>query len=325
MFELAAQFVFTSGQLMVAGICVLGGLAVGLAFYWAAGAVMGSSAAGLSAELGAESRMLAAKGRRASGAGGADGLLGVAAGLMPTFLPVARRLPFAGIRRDFAAQYTRAGRPGGLEDEELFAVALMLSVLFGCLLSVVGLLIAGPTGLLGGLLGVAMGPMLVSSSLASKVRERDKAIARTIPFVLDLLVLTMRAGASLQIAMQQVCDDYRGHPVGIEFKTTLVDIEMGSTSRQAFVNFAKRTPIPVIKFLVDEIVQSDELGRPIAQTLERLADQTRVRRVQDATATAGTAKVAVLAPGVLILFAGMIILLAPFGLKILYGGMNPSL
>jgi hypothetical protein len=47
--------------------------------------------------------------------------------------------------------------------------------------------------------------------------------------------------------------------------------------------------------------------------------------VQDATATAGTAKVAVLAPGVLILFAVLIVLLAPFGLKILFANEGPNL
>lgn len=330
MFELALQTLLTPEQFTLLATCLMAGLSVSLAVAGvlnALGVFSKDSASDMPLELSAElrrefNRVLVTRGVKTS----AGGLLGFATGLIPLVLPISRRLPLQGIRRSYAEQYARAGWPGGLEDDEIFAIAVVLGVCFACVLGAFGGLLQGVPGVIvASLVGLATGPMLVSASLSGRVRERDKAITRTIPFVLDLLVLTMRAGASLQIALRQVCEDYRGHPIGVEFTATLADIERGSTARQAFVNFANRAPVPIVKYLVDEIVQSDELGRPIATTLERLADQTRVRRVQDATSTAGAAKVAVLAPGVLNLFAVLIVLLAPFGLKILFANEGPNL
>ncbi|HEX8876291.1 MAG TPA: type II secretion system F family protein [Phycisphaerales bacterium] len=330
MFELALQTLLTPEQFTLLAACLLAGLSVALAVAGVLkmfGVLSGENGSEMPLELSAElrrefNRVLVTRGVKTS----AGGVLGVATALIPLVLPISRRLPLDGLRRSYSEQYARAGWPGGLEDDELPAIALVLGVGIACVLGAFGALLQGPPGLIvAALVGFATGPMLVSASLSGRVRERDKAITRTIPFVLDLLVLTMRAGASLQIALRQVCEDYRGHPIGVEFAATLADIERGSTARQAFVNFASRAPVPIVKYLVDEIVQSDELGRPIATTLERLADQTRVRRVQDATSTAGAAKVAVLAPGVLILFAVLIVLLAPFGLKILFANEAPTL
>ena len=327
MYELAIQTLLTPLQFTLLASCLMVGLAVGLAVAGVLSTFRKSAPTDVSLDLSAElrrefNRILVTRGVKTE----AGGLLGFATKFMPLVLPISRRLPLQGIRRNFAEQYARAGWPGGLDDDELFAIAVVLSGVFGLAFGAFGSLLQGVPGfIIAGIVGIAVGPMLVSASLSGRVRDRDKAITRTIPFVLDLLVLTMRAGASLQIAMRQVCEDYRGHPIGAEFAATLADIERGSTARQAFVNFAHRAPVPIVKYLVDEIVQSDELGRPIATTLERLADQTRVRRVQDATATAGTAKVAVLAPGVLILFAVLIVLLAPLGLKILFANQGPNL
>ena len=76
----------------------------------------------------------------------------------------------------------------------------------------------------------------------------------------------------------------------------------------------------MVTTFVDDLLQSEELGRPIADTLESLADRVRTIRTQDAIDTAGKAKVMVLVPGTLILLACMIMLFAPFIVKFYYQG-----
>jgi pilus assembly protein TadC len=78
--------------------------------------------------------------------------------------------------------------------------------------------------------------------------------------------------------------------------------------------------VSVVRTFVDDVIQSEELGRPIADTLERLADRVRVRRVQEAVDTAGKAKVMVLVPGMLVLMATLLVLFAPFIVRWYYGG-----
>jgi tight adherence protein C len=247
-----------------------------------------------------------------------EGLIGIAKTLMPIFLPIARQIELTEFKKTMGERHKKAGYPGAFSVDELFAMGLMLGILLMVLVSVL-IVMVFPKAIIAAPILVALGPVLVSSNLESMAQERLQKVGRTLPFVLDLLVLVMRAGASLPMAMNRVKTDYAGHPIGDEFALTIRDLDMGSTSKQSFSNLADRCPHPAVKYLVDEIVQSEELGRPIADTLESLGDRFRVRRVQDATDTAGKAKVKVLAPGVLVLFAGLILLLSPFGMRFFHG------
>jgi tight adherence protein C len=245
----------------------------------------------------------------------ASGLFGLVLPILPTVAAITRRLPGVDvIRSDLTKNYARAGWPGGLTDDELVAIALLvgavlcipLAVLFGLYDPFLAPL---------GFIGLLMGPGLVSTKLLGQGKVRDNSIIRVMPFVLDLLVLSLRAGASLSVAMGIVAKDYKGHPLGEEFGATLKDIEMGTTLKTAFESLAQRVPSRVVRTFVDEVIQSEELGRPIAGTLERLSDRVRVNRVQDATNVAGKAKVMVLVPGLLVLLATLIVLFAPWVVK----------
>lgn len=218
------------------------------------------------------------------------------------------------IRADLSKNYARAGWPGGLTDEELLALSLLIGAGLALILAALFALYSPWVAPLG-IIGLLLGPSLVSAKMKGQGKARDNSIIRAMPFVLDLLVLSLRAGTSLSVAMEIVARDYAGHPVGEEFRATLKDIEMGTTAKQAFLNLAARVPSIVVRTFVDEVIQSEELGRPIADTLERLSDRVRVNRVQDATEVAGKAKVLVLVPGMLVLLATLVVLFTPWIVK----------
>ena len=262
-----------------------------------------------------EAQLDAARAKRAKGS--LTFRLGLA--LTPAVSPMANRLCSPAQREELSEYYARAGFPGGLREDEVLAFSYMqafgLGVALGVALAAAGILLGFPMLLVPALLCpllAAAGPGISKSSYQSEAIKREKKIIRVFPYVLDLLVLTMKSGASLTIAMERVCSDYRGHPVGDEFRAVLTDIELGSTSRQAFENFGKRVPVKVVTTFVDDILQAEELGQPVAEALERLSDRVRVRRIQDARATAGNAKVKVLIPSVLVMFAALIMLFSPF-------------
>jgi len=302
------------GPLIMLFASALGGLAVALIVYLVFGAI-NNEAERVRAKISETQRAFRRQNTTNRGA-----FIDLGMNFMPVMMPLSRALPLDSIKVSLAERYAHAGWPGGMSDDEVYALSLLL----GCVVAIpVALLLAlllHPLASVLALVFVVLGPGLVSSSLGSKGKARDSAIGRTMPFVLDLLTLTMRAGASLPIAMARVTIDYANHPIGEEFKATLSDVELGSTTKQAFQNFAARVPLPVIKSFVDDLVQSEELGRPIAETLERLSDGMRVRRVQDAMDTAGRAKVLVLIPGMLVFIATLILLFSPFGVRFYYGG-----
>lgn len=254
----------------------------------------------------------------------ASGLFGLVLPILPAIANMTKKVPGIDvIRRDLAKNYARAGWPGGLTDDELVAMSLLVGALvclpLGALFSLYDPYLA-PLGIV----GLLMGPGLVSTKLMGQGKVRDNAIIRVMPFVMDLLVLSLRAGASLTVAMDIVAKDYAGQPLGEEFRATLKDIEMGTTLKNAFESLALRVPSHVIRTFVDEVIQSEELGRPIAGTLERLSDRVRVTRVQDATNVAGKAKVMVLVPGLLVLLATLIVLFAPWIVKFQEEGVSFS-
>ena len=306
MFDLASPLVLIA-------TCLLMGVSIGIGAYLVSAEL---NARGLAVELAHSKAGSSSKRRRNS-----TGLLAVAAPFLPLSIALGRTLGLRSLRSTLALRYARAGYPGGFDDDELVGLGLLLGVLLA--LPVILLLVVVDPRLapIGALL-MLVGPGLLSSSYNSQGNKRELEISRVMPFVLDLLVLTMRAGASLQQAIERVAGDYVDHPIGVEFSAVLTDFGTGMTTKESFQNLAHRVPTEPMRLFVDDLVQGEELGRPLADIFERQADQSRVRRVQEATDTAGKAKVLVLIPGMLVFIAVLILLFAPFFVRWYYGGLR---
>ena len=100
----------------------------------------------------------------------------------------------------------------------------------------------------------------------------------------------------------------------------LAEIDVGSPRAEAFKKMAGRLKIPDITALVDALVQSEELGWPLADTLEGLADRLSGERMLRAQSTAGAAGVYVMLPSTLVLLSAVLLLFAPFIVRYLVTG-----
>lgn len=167
-----------------------------------------------------------------------------------------------------------------------------------------------------------LGFLGVVSSLKTRADARRLQILRVMPYVLDLMVLILRSGTSMSIALQRVVADYSDHPVGDELGQVLAEMEMGSTRVEALRRLAERVDGADIAALADSIVQSEELGWPLADTLARQADRMAAERVLQAQAKAGTAGVMVMIPSTLVLMAAVLLLFGPMIVRFLQGGMK---
>jgi tight adherence protein C len=216
--------------------------------------------------------------------------------------------------------YVRAGYPGGLDDDELVATGALLSVLFTIGLGFLSVAFFGIDLVWLALLGLPLGFMVVVAHLKSAAKEREVEIMRAMPYAMDLLVLMLRSGTSMRIALGRLIEDYQGHSLGIELGQVIAEIDVGSPRTEAFKKMADRLKIPDITSLVDAIVQSEELGWPLADTLERLADRINAERILNAQATAGAAGVYVMLPSTLVLMSAVLLLFAPFLVRYLVTG-----
>jgi len=237
-----------------------------------------------------------------------------------TLAATIERLGLEPLRQYMHEPYVRAGYPGGLDDDELVATGTLVSMGLMAIIGFVAVAFFGPTMVWLALVGLPLGFFAVVVQLKTRAEEREVEILRAMPYVIDLLVLMLRSGTSMRIAMARVIDDYQRHPFGVELGQVLAEIDVGSPRAEAFKKMAERLKIPDITSLVDAIVQSEELGWPLADTLERQADRIHSERVLRAQATAGAAGVLVMLPAALVLASAVLLLFAPFIVRYMVTG-----
>ena len=251
-----------------------------------------------------------------------SGMFKLALPLIQMLAPLFRTQSCESLRAYVGAPYAKAGHPGGLDEAELLAMSLLLGVGATALLVVAFAGLLGGGGAVLGLLGIPAGLMLTVGSLKTRGELREKRIMASLPYVLDLLVLVLRSGTSINQAIERVVQDYAGHPVGEEFGQVLAEIQLGSDRRGAFRRLAQRLELDDIQIVVDNILQSEELGWPLADTLERLSDRLNTRRSLRAQEYAGSAGVMVMLPSTLVLMSVVLLMFGPLIVRFVRGEMS---
>lgn len=160
--------------------------------------------------------------------------------------------------------------------------------------------------LFAGLAGI-MGYLLPGLWLQRQTVNRRKAIQNALPDALDLFIVCMEAGSSLDQAIMKASDELEiSHPeLTEELRFVTTEIRAGKPRLEAFKNFAKRTGVDDVRTLVALLVQTDRFGTSIAQALRTHATQARIKRRQLAEERARKIGVKLVFPLVLLLFPGV--------------------
>jgi len=152
--------------------------------------------------------------------------------------------------------------------------------------------------------------------LRRTLRSRHFSIMLALPFVLDLLTLSVEAGMDFMSALQRNCERRRIDPLNEELIRMTREIQMGTARRVALRNLSERVRQPDLKSVAFALIQADELGVPIAPILRIQSEQLRSRRFDRAERLANEAPVKMLGPLLLCIFpAVLIVLLAPILLE----------
>ena len=148
--------------------------------------------------------------------------------------------------------------------------------------------------------------------LRGTLKRRHLAIMRALPFVLDLLTLSVEAGMDFMNALQRNCERRKLDPLNEELIRMTREIQVGTPRRVALRNMAERVRQPDLKGVAHALIQADELGVSIGAILRIQSDQLRNRRFERAEKLANEAPVKMLGPLMLCIFpAVFIILLGP--------------
>jgi tight adherence protein C len=234
--------------------------------------------------------------------------------VMPVVRSIGRflgRLTPTGAIDNISHQLMIAGNPNNLGAREFYGINLgstILGVWLGILFLQRGLT------LLNVVVGVGIAFLFFAAPqvwLRNKIRRRQNTIRKNLPDALDMLSVCATAGLGFDQAIQRV-SEYWDTPLSAEFNRMLSEMEMGLSRREAMRNLADRNEVSEISSFVALILQADQLGMSIADTLQAIAEQMRIERRFRAQEQAQKAPTKMLIPLAFLIFPALIaIILGP--------------
>ena len=238
--------------------------------------------------------------------------------LAPNVVPLVSGPAFARARADADRKLASAGFDGLLSSTEFLALRILHPLVLGfgwCLLMLVFArldpTIAENCGLLC-VIGVLMLAIKPVAWLRRTIKVRHKSIRRALPFLLDLLTLSVEAGMDFMSALQRSVESRPLDPLGEELIRMSHEIQLGTPRRVALRAMADRVDLVELRSVTQSLVQADELGVSIGSILRILSDQMRQRRFAHAEKLANEAPVKLLGPLMFCIFpAVFIVLLGP--------------
>ncbi len=165
----------------------------------------------------------------------------------------------------------------------------------------------------------AVGLYLPFISLNGAITERLIEIDRRLPYTVDLLVLSMRAGLDFMTALDRVVksgmEQNPDDPMVQELGVVLQEMRVGTARADALINLCERVKSDYLQSMVGSILQSEKRGSPLANVLEVQIDTIRNKRTQKIEKMASQAAVKILLPLMFIFGAVIVVVMGAMVLK----------
>ena len=137
--------------------------------------------------------------------------------------------------------------------------------------------------------GVALGAgylgfYLPNMFIQNLVQRRQQAISQSFPDALDMLLICVQAGMSIEAAFGKVSKEVTSQSIELaeEFSLTTAELSYLQDRRQAFDNLGKRTGLAGIKSVATALIQAERYGTPVSQALRVMAKENRDMRMSEA-------------------------------------------
>ncbi len=129
-----------------------------------------------------------------------------------------------------------------------------------------------------------LGFYLPNIFISNRAQKRQVSIKQAFPDALDMLLICVQSGMSIEAAFAKVGKEIAGSSVELAEEMTLTTAELSylQERRQAYENLAKRTGLPGVKGVATALVQAERYGTPVGQALRTMAKENRDIRQSEA-------------------------------------------
>jgi tight adherence protein C len=163
--------------------------------------------------------------------------------------------------------------------------------------------------------------------LGRRITSRQSKIRRGLPDVLDLLVICIEAGLSLDQATSRTSVELKAAQPELcdELRIVVLEQRAGRARGDAWKHMAERTGVDCVRNLVSMLVQADQFGTSIGKTLRVHSDTLRTQRVQAVEEAAAKTTIKLIFPLVLFIFPSLfVVTLGPAFISIMdsFAGLN---
>ena len=159
-------------------------------------------------------------------------------------------------------------------------------------------------------------PMLF---LKNAISKRQLSIKRAFPDALDLLLICIESGMSVEMAFRKVATEIVGQSIALseEFTLTTAELSYLQDRKVAYENLAKRTGLEGVKSVCLALQQAERYGTPLGQSLRVMAQENRDMRMNEAEKKAAALPPKLTVPMILFFLPVLfVVILGPTGIKI---------
>lgn len=120
--------------------------------------------------------------------------------------------------------------------------------------------------------------------LSNQISKRQASMRQAFPDALDLLLICVESGMSIELAFRKVSTEIGGQsvPLAEEFALCTAELSYLSERRQAYENLAARTGLDGVKSVSTALIQAERYGTPLGTALRTLAQESRDQRMNAA-------------------------------------------
>jgi tight adherence protein C len=188
-----------------------------------------------------------------------------------------------------------------------YASKVLVPISLAFLVTVTGVYDYGPFFVYA--LALGLGFLAPDFWLGNRIKARQLNLRLGLPQALDLLVICIEAGLSIDQATIRVADELQISEPVISDELGLVNLEQraGRPRADAWRNMAERTDVDSVRAMVSVLIQADQFGTSVAKTLRVYSDTLRTQRRQQAEEQAAKTTVKLVFPLVLFIFPSLFV------------------